>query len=239
MSIRWKSLLIYKLLLGVVFLFVFLFSMFYCGEALSKLKSPSSLNLYFNNLNLALSLSQKQNLSASNKPFLPSLKEGHKNLLEEIKKEEPQVEETKTPSASTSTKQEEDAPSFPVVKKDPSPSLTIKNETEDSAVLIIEEKGPDSLSKNTKKEKAPEKKVYSCSETFTDEYSPGYIRIGYNCNLNESSCVAFYRIERNRCEGLHLIRYYCDPKAEGLVSTKKIKCPKGCHFADLSSVCIQ
>ena len=79
--------------------------------------------------------------------------------------------------------------------------------------------------------------TYSCSETFQNKYSTGYIQIGYGCHAEENLCIAFYHIERNRCEGDHLIRYYCEPKRERLFSFKKIKCPKGCHFSGLSGAC--
>lgn len=79
--------------------------------------------------------------------------------------------------------------------------------------------------------------AYSCSETFKDKYSTGYIQVGYNCDTTEDFCIAFFHIERNRCKGDDLIRYYCDPEKESLFSSKSIPCSKGCEFIGLSGTC--
>ena len=89
------------------------------------------------------------------------------------------------------------------------------------------------------KRKLANQKTYSCLDTFTDKHSTGYIQLGYGCDSNKDLCIALYHIERNRCEGDSLIRYYCDPKKESLFSVKKIKCSQGCHFQGLSGSCIQ
>lgn len=81
----------------------------------------------------------------------------------------------------------------------------------------------------------------SDSETFQDKYSASYIRLGYSCDPEEELCIASYDILRNECdeEDALLVHYYCDPKVESLFSSKKIKCPKGCHFSGLSGRCIE
>lgn len=79
--------------------------------------------------------------------------------------------------------------------------------------------------------------AYSCSEFSEDEFSVGYIKLGYGCDSSEDFCISFFHIERNRCHGDELIFYFCDPKQQSLFSTKKIKCEKGCEFSGLSAVC--
>ena len=81
--------------------------------------------------------------------------------------------------------------------------------------------------------------AYSCTEFWTDEFSAGYIQLGSNCSPDENLCLAFFHIERNYCEGDHLIRYYCDPKQPALFSTEKIKCKKSCGFSGLSDTCLK
>ncbi len=81
--------------------------------------------------------------------------------------------------------------------------------------------------------------AYSCSESYQDEYTPGYVQVGYGCEKGANLCLAVYRIERNRCEGDHLLRFFCDPQQERLFSFEKIKCKRGCSFQGLSSACIK
>ena len=81
--------------------------------------------------------------------------------------------------------------------------------------------------------------AYQCSETWTDEFSFGYIQVGSKCDSNESLCLAHFYIARNYCEEGALIRYYCDPKQPSLFSTEKIKCEKSCEFSGLSGACIR
>ena len=92
-------------------------------------------------------------------------------------------------------------------------------------------------SKNKRKPAAST--AYSCSESYQDEYTPGYVQVGYGCEKGANLCLAVYRIERNRCEGDHLLRFYCDPQQERLFSFEKIECKKSCSFQGLSSACVK
>ena len=114
---------------------------------------------------------------------------------------------------------------------------TPKNvDLKETAALLSSKSEP----KNFKeKRKIANLKNFSCSETYTDEFSYGYIQLGSECDSSESLCIGFYRVERNRCEKTDLIRYYCDPLSSALYSTKTIKCKKGCQFEGLSATCIK
>lgn len=81
--------------------------------------------------------------------------------------------------------------------------------------------------------------AYSCTEHFQDKYSAGYIQIGYGCDPLEELCIAYFHIQRNRCDAEYLIRYFCDPQKESLFSSKRIKCDKTCEFKGLSGVCVK
>ena len=75
----------------------------------------------------------------------------------------------------------------------------------------------------------PANTAYGCSENFSDIYSIGSVRLGYGCSPGETLCIAIYPIvERNRCRGAVLIRYYCDPEQESRFTFEEIKCPNGC-----------
>ena len=75
----------------------------------------------------------------------------------------------------------------------------------------------------------PANTAYGCSENFSDIYSIGSVRLGYGCSPGETLCIAIYPIvERNRCRGAVLTRYYCDPEQESRFSFEEIKCPNGC-----------
>ncbi len=93
-------------------------------------------------------------------------------------------------------------------------------------------------SKPANKKRKPAGATISCSETFTDKYSVGYIRVGYTCKSNETLCIAVYEVVRNKCDGDNLTRYYCDEDEIGMVSSETIKCPHGCHFVGRSGRCI-
>ena len=83
----------------------------------------------------------------------------------------------------------------------------------------------------------------SCSDSFENEFTMGYVQVGYNCdnlkealctdetnqiNCPEIHCVSTYDIQRNSCKDSELTQYYCDPKKEKLISSRPIECPEGC-----------
>ena len=85
----------------------------------------------------------------------------------------------------------------------------------------------------------------SCSESFENEFTIGYVQVGYNCNtlkedlgctdeekeqINcpEIQCLSKHVVQRNSCKDGKLEQYYCDPKKEKLFSSRMIECPEGC-----------
>lgn len=87
--------------------------------------------------------------------------------------------------------------------------------------------------KKTKSKRAPANTAYNCEETFEDQFSIGYVRLGYGCDTQETVCIAWFRIERNTCKGDTLTRYYCAPEQQSLFNTEQLKCPQGCDPSGL------
>ena len=83
------------------------------------------------------------------------------------------------------------------------------------------------------RKREPANTAYNCSEHFKDEYSIGFVQLGYDCDPKETLCISFHHTERNRCRNGELTRYYCDPKQESLFSSEPIKCPEDCDSSGL------
>lgn len=109
-------------------------------------------------------------------------------------------------------------------------SLSAKAKKYGDSSLPKRAKKPEKIRKTAGKNSQP---AYNCSETFQDEYSIGYIQLGYNCDSRAELCVSVYHIERNYCRNGELTRYYCDPKSVSLFSSKKINCPGNCDSSGL------